>query len=50
MSTCARSRVPWKLVVSGSLMSWAMYREGKAVDWIGEDLEGVLAPWLRRIA
>ena len=35
-------------IVSGSLMSWAAYREGKAVDWIGEDLEGVLAPWLGR--
>lgn len=35
-------------VLSGSLMSWATYREGKAVDWIGMDLEAVLAPWLRR--
>jgi hypothetical protein len=35
-------------VISGSLMSWATYREGKAVDWIGRDLEAVLAPWLRR--
>lgn len=35
-------------VIGGSLMSWATYREGKAVDWIGRDLESVLAPWLRR--
>jgi AcrR family transcriptional regulator len=35
-------------VISGSLMSWATYREGKAADWIGIDLEAVLAPWLRR--
>jgi AcrR family transcriptional regulator len=35
-------------VIGGSLMSWATYREGKAVDWIGRDLEAVLAPWLRR--
>jgi AcrR family transcriptional regulator len=35
-------------VVSGSLMSWATYREGEAVDWVGRDLEAVLAPWLRR--
>jgi AcrR family transcriptional regulator len=35
-------------VVGGSLMSWATYREGKAADWIGEDLEAVLAPWLSR--
>lgn len=35
-------------VISGSLMSWATYREGSAADWIGSDLEAVLAPWLRR--
>ena len=35
-------------VISGSLMSWATYREGKAVDWIAWDLEAVLEPWLRR--
>jgi AcrR family transcriptional regulator len=35
-------------VISGSLMSWATYREGKAIDWISTDLEAVLAPWLRR--
>ncbi len=28
-------------VVGGSLMSWATYREGKAVDWIHRDLEAV---------
>jgi AcrR family transcriptional regulator len=37
-------------VVGGSLMAWATYREGKAVDWIGRDLEAVLAPWLGRRA
>jgi AcrR family transcriptional regulator len=35
-------------VIGGSLMSWATYREGNAADWIGRDLEAVLAPWLRR--
>jgi AcrR family transcriptional regulator len=35
-------------IIGGSLMSWATYREGKAVEWIGRDLEAVLAPWLRR--
>jgi len=34
-------------VIGGSLMSWATHREGKAVDWVGRDLEAVLAPWLR---
>ena len=33
-------------VVGGSLMSWATYREGRAADWIGRDLEAVLAPHL----
>ena len=35
-------------VVSGSLMSWATYREGRAVDWIGRELDAALAPYLRR--
>ena len=35
-------------VISGSLMSWATYREGAAVDWIVRDLDAVLAPWLTR--
>jgi hypothetical protein len=33
-------------VIGGSLMSWATYREGKAVDWIKRELEAVLAPHL----
>jgi AcrR family transcriptional regulator len=34
-------------VVSGSLMSWATFREGRAADWISRELEAVLAPYLR---
>ena len=37
-------------IIGGSLMSWATYREGKAADWIGRDLEAVLAPWLKRLS
>jgi AcrR family transcriptional regulator len=37
-----------EVMISGSLMSWATYRDGTAGDWIGRDLEAVLAPWLRR--
>jgi AcrR family transcriptional regulator len=37
-------------VISGSLVTWATYREGKAVAWIGRDLEAVLAPWLRTVS
>jgi AcrR family transcriptional regulator len=33
-------------VISGSLMTWACYREGSAVEWICRDLEAVLAPHL----
>lgn len=47
VDVCALARAV-ETIVSGSLMSWAAYREGKAVDWIREDLEGVLAPWRRR--
>jgi hypothetical protein len=35
-----------EVVVGGSLMAWATYREGKAVDWIVRDLDAVLKPWL----
>ncbi|HET7218255.1 MAG TPA: helix-turn-helix domain-containing protein [Vicinamibacterales bacterium] len=35
-------------VIGGALMSWATYREGKAVDWISRDVEAILAPWLKR--
>jgi AcrR family transcriptional regulator len=35
-------------VINGSLMSWATYRDGQAADWIRQDLEAVLAPWLKR--
>lgn len=31
---------------SGSLMTWAVYREGSAAEWIGRDIELVLAPYL----
>jgi AcrR family transcriptional regulator len=35
-------------IISGSLLTWATYRDGKAADWIARDLDAVLAPWLRR--
>jgi AcrR family transcriptional regulator len=35
-----------EVVVSGSLMVWATYREGRAADSIARDLEAILAPWL----
>jgi AcrR family transcriptional regulator len=47
VDVCSLARTV-ETVIGGSLMSWAAYREGRAVDWIGGDLEAVLAPWLRR--
>jgi AcrR family transcriptional regulator len=35
-----------EVTVGGSLMTWAFYREGKAVDWVREDLDAVLGPWV----
>ena len=33
--------------INGSLMTWAVYREGDAADWIERDVRAVLAPSLR---
>jgi AcrR family transcriptional regulator len=33
-------------VLAGSMMAWAHYQEGSAADWMREDLEAVLAPFL----
>lgn len=33
-------------VISGSLMSWACYREGPAAAWIRRDVDAVLQPYL----
>jgi len=33
-------------VLSGSLLTWAFYRQGTAVKWLREDLDAVLAPHL----
>lgn len=33
-------------VLSGSMMTWAHYREGAAAEWMARDVEAVLAPWL----
>lgn len=35
-------------VLSGSMMTWAFYREGSAGEWIRRDLEAALAPYLLR--
>jgi AcrR family transcriptional regulator len=35
-------------VLSGSMLTWAFYREGTAARWMRADLEAVLAPYLRK--
>ena len=35
-----------QVVVSGSLMTWAIFREGKATEWVRDDLETLLRPHL----
>lgn len=32
-------------IISGSLMTWACYRKGRAETWIAHDLEAVLRPY-----
>lgn len=34
-------------VLGGSMMSWAYYEEGTAKQWMRDDLEAVLAPYLK---
>jgi AcrR family transcriptional regulator len=34
-------------VISGSMLSWAVHREGSAAGWMRKDLEAVLAPYLK---
>jgi AcrR family transcriptional regulator len=37
-----------EVTLRGSLLSWALYREGLAADWLREDLEAALRPFLVR--
>jgi AcrR family transcriptional regulator len=36
-----------EVTVGGSLMAWAFYRDGSAADWVREDLDAVLRPYVR---
>jgi len=44
---CAVARAI-EAVISGSLMTWACYREGSAAAWIRRDLDAVLQPYVVR--
>jgi AcrR family transcriptional regulator len=37
-----------EVTLRGSFLSWALYREGLAADWLREDLEATLGPYLVR--
>jgi hypothetical protein len=34
--------------VNGSMMTWAIYRQGTAARWMLADLDAVLAPYTKR--
>jgi AcrR family transcriptional regulator len=36
-----------EMTLSGSLMTWAIYREGTAARWIARDLEALLRPYVK---
>jgi AcrR family transcriptional regulator len=36
-----------QVTLNGSLLTWALYREGAAADWVATDLETLLHPYLR---
>ena len=35
-------------MIGGSLLGWAIYREGKAEAWILRDLDVLLSPYRRK--
>ena len=37
-------------VISGSMMSWAFYQQGSALEWMREDLKAVLKPYIKQRA
>ena len=37
-----------EIMLGGSFLSWAIYRDGTAADWLRADLEATLRPYLRR--
>lgn len=35
-------------ILAGSMMSWAYYEEGSASEWMRDDLDAVLKPYLEK--
>lgn len=38
-----------EVTLRGSFLSWTLYREGFAADWLREDLDATLRPYLARV-
>jgi hypothetical protein len=36
------------VTLGGSFLAWALYRQGPAADWLRQDLETLLKPYLAR--
>ena len=50
---CASTNVPAlarsiEVTLGGSFLNWTIYREGSAAEWLREDLEATLRPYLMR--
>jgi AcrR family transcriptional regulator len=37
-----------EITLNGSFLAWALYREGSAAEWLREDLDATLRPYLAR--
>jgi len=37
-----------EITLGGSFLAWTIYREGSAAEWLQEDLEATLRPYLVR--
>jgi AcrR family transcriptional regulator len=37
-----------EVTLDGSFLGWTLYREGSAADWLREDLDTLLTPYLKR--
>jgi hypothetical protein len=37
-----------EVTLRGSFLNWTLYREGSAADWLREDLDAALRPYLAR--
>ena len=50
MMPCDSARIARLMgeVIHGSLVTWALYREGTAQEWLRQDMQTLLAPYVRK--